>query len=123
VPRCAGTTRAGDRCTAIVAAGSAYCYHHDPSRAAERSRHAAKAARGPRATAEMRQVKQEIRDVISGVLSDSEDALEKGRTAVALQGYNVLLRALSLEREIRELEVLAAEVAELRREIDAERAG
>src|SRR5215218_1572282 len=118
VARCAGITRAGRRCTNVVAMGSDYCYQHDPARSEERRRNAQKAARGPRATAEMREIKDEIRDVISRVLSDSEDALDKGKAAVALQGYNTLLRALALEREVKETEELAAEIAELREELN-----
>ena len=115
--RCSGITRAGRRCTNVVAMGSDYCYQHDPARSEERRRNAQKAARGPRATAEMREIKDEIRDVISRVLSDSEP-LEKGKAAVALQGYNTLLRALALEREVKETEELAAEIAELREEMN-----
>jgi hypothetical protein len=116
MPKCSGIKRDGGRCTNVAPTGSAYCYQHDPNRAEDRKRNAQKAARGPRATAEMREVKQEIREVVARVLSDGEDALDKGKAAVALQGYNTLLRAMALEREIKETDELAAEIAELRRE-------
>jgi len=39
--------------------------------------------------------------------------LDKGRAAVALQGYNTLLRAVEVERKIRETEELQARLAAL----------
>src|SRR5215203_4661360 len=98
MPRCSGTTRAGERCTAIVAAGSAYCYHHDPARASERSRHAAKAARGPRATGELREIKAELVGLISDL---REQRVDPKIGAVIVQVMNTRLRALALEREVR----------------------
>jgi hypothetical protein len=113
MPRCSGTTRAGERCTAIVTAGSAYCYHHDPARASERSRHAAKAARGPRATGELRALKDDLRTLIADVRAGR---LDRNAAAVIIQAMNTMLRAIALEREVKETEVLAAEIAELKRE-------
>jgi hypothetical protein len=119
MPRCRGITRAGDQCTAIVATGSAYCYHHDPARASERSRHAQKAARGPRATGELRALKEDLRTLIEDVRGGR---LDRNAAAVIIQAMNTMLRAIALEREVRETEELATEIAELRREY-AEHAG
>ncbi len=116
MPRCNGLTRAGERCTAIVAAGSAYCYHHDPARAEERSRHAAKAARGPRATAEVREIKTRIKDLTERVLSGQ---INRGDAAVANQLMNTLLRALELEYKLgvaREFEERLAELERVAKE-------
>jgi hypothetical protein len=52
-----------------------------------------------------------VRAVIAGVLSDE---VEKSRAAVALQGFNTLLRAVELEQKT-DLEDLARQVKELQR--------
>src|ERR687890_379299 len=60
---------------------------------------------------ELSEIKRDVRDVIAGVLDGSVD---KGRGAVALQGYNTLLRAAEIGQRA-DLEDLAREVEELKR--------
>jgi hypothetical protein len=48
--------------------------------------------------------------------------LDRNAAAVIIQAMNTMLRAIALEREVKETEVLAAEIAELKREY-AEYAG
>lgn len=64
-----------------------------------------------RSSKELRDIKLDVRAVVAGVLSDE---LEKGRAAVALQGFNTLLRAVELEQKA-DLEDLARQVKELQR--------
>jgi hypothetical protein len=85
-----------------VPAGQQFCHHHDPARANERSRAASKAGRA-RPSREIVAVKDALRGAISEVHGGQ---LERGRGAVLAQLYGVLLRALELERKIRETDEL-----------------
>jgi hypothetical protein len=114
--RCAAITRAGGRCKLDATSGS-YCWSHAPENAQERRRRAARGGKASRsrsasfASEELHQVKQGVRTVIAAVL---RGRLDKSRGAVALQGYNTLLRAVEVGQRD-ELEDLAREVEELKR--------
>jgi hypothetical protein len=113
--RCAAITRAGGRCKLDATSGS-YCWSHDPENAYARKRRAARGGRAARSRSasaeELKQIKQGVRTVIAAVV---RDRLDRGRGAVALQGYNTLLRAVEIEQRV-DLEDLAREVWELKRE-------
>jgi len=87
--------------------GAQWCYGHDPSRAAERSRNASRAGRtggrGRPGTPEISDIKRDIRVAIDGVLAGR---IERGVGAVVFQGFNSLLRAVETERKVRETEEL-----------------
>jgi hypothetical protein len=114
--RCAAITRAGELCKLEATSGS-YCWSHAPENALERKRRATRGGKAARSRSasfageEMRQVKQGVRTVIAAVV---RGRLDKGRGAVALQGYNTLLRAVEIGQRD-ELEDLAREVEELKR--------
>jgi hypothetical protein len=114
--RCAAITRAGERCKLDATSGS-YCWSHDPENAQERKRRAARGGKASRSRSasgeEMRQVKQGVRTV-TVIAAVVRGRLDKGRGAVALQGYNTLLRAVEIGQRV-ELEDLAREVEELKR--------
>jgi hypothetical protein len=59
---------------------------------------------------EIRDLKRRILEVIDGVLEGSQD---RGRAAVAIQGFNALRGVLELERKIRELDELEARIEAL----------
>jgi hypothetical protein len=101
--RCSGLTASGDQCTAPAAPASAYCYGHDPARAAERKANASKAARAKHAPTELSAIKQELKDLISAVHTGE---VARGTAAVMAQLFNVLLRGLEIERRIAEQEEL-----------------
>lgn len=107
--RCAGTKRDGRQCTTIVKPPQTYCYQHDPARSEERRRNASRAGRSS-GTREIKDLKQRISDVIDAVLDGSQD---RGRAAVAIQGYNSLRGVLELERKARETDELEARIEEL----------
>ena len=111
--RCPGTKRDGSGCTVTVEPPQTYCWWHDPANAEARKRAAARggkrAGRG-RPQAELSKAKDDIRAVIAGVLVGR---IDRGCAAVALQGYNTLLRAIELERKIRETEELEERLAAL----------
>jgi hypothetical protein len=104
--RCAGTTRDGRQCTAIVKPPQAYCYQHDPARSEERRRNASRAGKSVGGR-EIRHLKKRISLVIEAVLEGSQD---RGRAAVAIQGFNALKSVLELERRIKETEELEARI-------------
>ncbi len=104
--RCAGIKRDGTRCTVGVPPGVEWCFNHDPRKADERRRNASRAGRG-RGSAEIRAIKGDLRTLIDRVL---EGEVVAGRAAVALQGYNALLRATEQERRWLETEELEREI-------------
>jgi hypothetical protein len=59
---------------------------------------------------EIRDLKRRISEVIDDVLEGSQD---RGRAAVAIQGFNALRGVLELERKIKEADELEARIAAL----------
>lgn len=106
---CGAITRDGGRCRATVGRGVAFCFNHDPARAEERRRNAARAGRSKQ-SGEIRDVKLQIQALVDGMLAGD---VHRARAAVAGQLLNVKLRALSLERDLRETELLEGRVVEL----------
>ncbi len=102
--------------------GYEHCYSHSPAHAEQRRRNASRGGKSGgrgRPQTETNDIKTEIRAVIGGVLSEK---IPQGRGAVALQGYNSLLRAQEQERREdvggrnitpEELQLLMAQVVEL----------
>jgi antitoxin (DNA-binding transcriptional repressor) of toxin-antitoxin stability system len=107
--RCAGTKRDGRQCTTIVPPQQDYCYWHDPDRASERSRNASKGGKSTGGR-EIRDLKKRISEVVEAVLDGSQD---RGRAAVAIQGFNSLRGVLELERKVREVDELEARIEQL----------
>src|SRR5215208_299133 len=110
MPRCPAIKRDGGQCTTIVRPAQTYCYQHDPERAEERKRNASRAGRS--GSREIKDLKRRISEVIDTVLVGSQD---RGRAAVAIQGFNALRSILELERKIRGAEELEARIAVLER--------
>ena len=108
MPRCPATKRDGGQCTTIVGPEQTYCYQHDPERADERKRNASRA--GKSGGKEVRDLKRRISEVIEAVLEGSQD---RGRGAVAIQGFNALRGVLELERRIKETDELEARIEAL----------
>jgi hypothetical protein len=114
VARCSGITRGGTRCRLDALPGAEWCYSHDPQRAGERSRNARKAGqiggRGRPGQPEIADIKSGLYGVITGVLDGST---ERGPAAVAVQAYNVLIRAIEVQRKIAEQDELESRLAAL----------
>jgi hypothetical protein len=111
--RCAGKKGDGTPCERIVGSSQEYCYAHDPSYAEDRKRAASKAAKSParsRSTTEIREIKGRLKDLYAAVL---EGRAERTAAAVANQIANTQLRAIELERRVREQEELEERVDEL----------
>jgi hypothetical protein len=107
---CSGIKRDGTRCTATVEPPQEYCWWHDPANAEKRRRAASRGGKG--GSREIRDLKRRISDVIDAVLEGSQD---RGRAAVAIQGFNALRGTLELERKIKETDELEARIEELER--------
>lgn len=112
---CAGITREGRRCTLSADPSSGMCWLHDPARAEQRHRHASRAARS-KGNREVATLKDEIKSVITDVKAGE---LDRNDAAVMIQGYRALKDFIALERQVRETDELAAEIAELKREYGA----
>lgn len=103
---CSGIKRDGSRCTATVEPPQEYCWWHDPANSDKRRQAASKGGGGK----EIRDLKRRISEVIDDVLEGSQ---ERGRAAVAIQGFNALRSTLELERKVRELDELEARIEAL----------
>jgi hypothetical protein len=113
MPRCAGKKGDGTPCERIVGSSHEYCYAHDPSYAEDRKKAASKAAKAParsRSTTEIREIKGRLKDLYTEVL---EGRAERAAAAVANQIANTQLRAIELERRVREQDELEERLDEL----------
>ena len=108
--QCSGITRQGTRCTRSVEGPNGLCWLHDPTRSEERRRAASKAGKA-KPNRELVDVKDRLRAMIEDV---GNGKMARADAAVCGQLYNTLIRALSLEVRLREVEDLAREVEEIR---------
>jgi hypothetical protein len=108
--RCAGYKPTGEPCERIVGASQRYCYAHDPAHAEQRQRAASKAGKS-RSNPEIRQIKELLKDLYAAVL---EGRAQRAAAAVANQIANTQLRAIELERRVREHEELEGRLDELK---------
>ena len=111
--QCAFIKPGGDRCGATAMKGYDTCYGHRPDLADERRRNASKGGkRGGRGrgAGELPELKALLTDLTDRVLSGD---LQTGQAAVANQLINTRLRAIEVERKIREAEEIEARIAAL----------
>ena len=99
--QCTSIKPGGERCKGVAVRGSTLCAAHHPDYQSQRRAGARRGGKG-RGTSELAGIKREIRDVIDGVIAGR---IERAPAAVALQGFNVLLRLAELERRVREGDV------------------
>lgn len=107
--QCAGIKRDGSRCSLGVPPGVAHCYNHDPHRADERRRNAARAGRS-RSNTEVMDLKDQLRNLYTNVLAGT---VEPKVGAVAAQIAGARIRLLETERRIKETEELEARIEAL----------
>jgi hypothetical protein len=106
---CRATKASGDPCKAPATGLHGYCWAHDPANARQRSRMASKAARS-KPSRELSGLKTQLQDLTERVLSGE---LPTGPAAVANQLINTRLRAIELERKIKETDELEARIEAL----------
>jgi hypothetical protein len=98
VPRCSHTYGDYSQCRRIVSAEQKYCYSHDPLRAGERKRNAARGGRA-KASGELGRVKARLHTLADLV---EEGKMERADAAVISQIWGTYLRAVSVELKARE---------------------
>jgi hypothetical protein len=112
-PGCTATKRDGEPCTLPATGPQALCWVRDPANAAARRRGASRGGKGrgaKQSRGEIAALKTRIVETVDGVLAGT---LDRGRAAVAVQGYNALRAALELERKIKETDELEARLEAL----------
>jgi hypothetical protein len=114
---CAALTNAGEPCERLAQRAELYCLGHDPDRSAERRRIAKRGGRGHMNT-EMHDAKDYLKhlrdDVRTGACTPSVGA-------VVNQIVNTLLRAIEVERKIKEQEEILPRLEALEEEKRLER--
>ena len=96
--QCTAVKRNGEPCTLPANGPQGLCWAHDPANAEKRRRGASRGGRA-KANRELPTIKALLEDLTDQVLAGG---LETGRAAVANQLINTRLRAIELERKIRE---------------------
>ena len=109
---CRATKANGEPCTLSANGPQGLCWAHNPANRDKRRRMASRAAKS-KPGRELAGVKTQLQDLTEQVLSG---ALETGRAAVANQLINTCLRAIELERKIKETDELEARLEALERE-------
>ena len=110
---CSGITRSGTACKGIPIEGSQWCFVHHPDHAEERRRYGSRGGkRGGRGRpqAELADIKDRLRAMVEDVRAGTMDRAD---AAVCGQLYNTLIRAVSVELKVREVEDLGRRLEEL----------
>jgi hypothetical protein len=98
MPRCSHTYEDYSQCRRIVSPEQMYCYSHDPQRASERKRNAARGGRA-KASGELGRVKARLHTLADMV---EEGQMDRADAAVISQIWGTYLRAVSVELKARE---------------------
>ncbi len=104
-----GYKRDGGRCEVVVSGEQPYCYHHDPATAEKRKRVASKGGRS-KPNREILEIKNHLKELTLEVLSGK---VSTAPYAVANQLINTRLRAVELERKVREQDELLERIERL----------
>jgi hypothetical protein len=98
MPRCSHTYADSSQCRRIVSAEQEYCYSHDPRRASERKRNAARGGRA-KASGELGRVKAGLQ-TLAAMVEDGQ--MDRADAAVISQIWGCYIRAVSVELKVRE---------------------
>ena len=110
---CRATKANGEPCTLPANGPQGLCWAHDPANREKRRRMASKAARS-KPSREIVGLKALLEELTGRVIGDGEAApLPAGAAAVANQLINTRLRAIELERKIREADEFEERLAAL----------
>ncbi len=108
---CKATKRNGERCTLPVSGQQGLCWAHDPKNAQARRRGASRGGKA-KAIRELPEIKALLSDLTDRVLAGE---LPTGPAAVANQLINTRLRAIEIERKVKEAEELEERLEALER--------
>ena len=106
---CTATKRDGSPCTLPSSGSSGLCWAHDPKNAERRRRGQSRGGKN-KPSRELAGLKAQLQNLTTDVLSGD---LETGRAAVANQLINTRLRAIELERKIKETDELEERIGAL----------
>ena len=107
--RCAAIKANGERCRLDATGKQDTCWAHSPENSEKRRKRAPRGGRA-KANRELPQIKTLLADLTEQVLAGE---LETGRAAVANQLINTRLRAIEVERKIREQGEIEERIASL----------
>jgi hypothetical protein len=119
VPRCSHTYADSSQCRRIVSAEQQLCYSHDPSRASERKRNAARGGKA-KASGELGRVKARLHALADMV---EEDHMDRADAAVISQIWGTYLRAISTEMKQKEQLELVGRLEALEEGLEQTRGG
>jgi hypothetical protein len=113
MPRCSHTYADSSQCRRIVSAEQKYCYSHDPLRASERRRNAARGGKA-KASGELGRVKARLQ-----ALADMVEAgqMHRADAVVISQIWGTYLRAVSVELKAREQLEIAERLEQLEEDL------
>jgi hypothetical protein len=117
VPRCSHTYTDSSQCRRIVSAEQEYCYSHDPLRAGERKRNAARGGKA-KASGELGRVKARLQALADMV---EEGQMDRADAAVISQIWGTHLRAVSVELKAREQRELVEKLEALEEGLEQDR--
>lgn len=119
---CRATKANEEPCTLSANGPQGVCGAHDPANREKRRRMASRAARS-KPSRELSEIKRQLQDLTSRVLKEEGvDPLATAPAAVANQLINTRLRAIELERKVREQDDVLERIAALEDQ-DRERRG
>jgi hypothetical protein len=116
---CTAIKRNGEPCTLPSTGSSGLCWAHDPANAERRRRGQSRGGKN-KPSKELAATKSQLQDIADKVLAGE---LERGAAAVAGQLLNIKLRALEIERKIKETDELQARLEALEEALEREGAG
>ena len=112
---CTATKRDGSPCTLPSYGSDGLCWAHDPKNAERRRRGQSRGGKS-KPTKELLSIKQRLLALADDVL---EGTVDRGVAAVASQILNVYLRAIELERKVKEQEEILDRIEALERSAEA----
>ena len=119
MPRCSHTYEDSSQGRRIVSAKQQYCYSHDPARAGERRRNAARGGKA-KASGELGRVKARLQTLADMV---EEGLMLRADAAVISQIWGTYLRVVSVELKAREQRELVERLEALEEGLEQDRGG
>jgi hypothetical protein len=116
---CTATKRDGSPCTLLSYGPDGLCWAHDPKNAERRRRGQSRGGKS-KPSKELVGIKQRLSDLADDVL---EAKVDKGVAAVASQILNVYLRAIELERKVKEQEEILERIQALEQSAETAKGG
>lgn len=117
--RCRAEKPSGEQCKGSAVGQHGYCWAHAPENAERRSRQASRAARA-KPNREIKDLKAELQSLTTQVLAGE---VETSKVAVANQLINTRLRAVEVERKVKEQDELEERLAQLEEAADNKKGG